>query len=264
MKSLSSFLVFTFIFLSVSHVFAEREQRVNVGQGISAPISRTSVNFANGFTNANSAVAASIAKPAVTLQADTGDNSGNDQKGFGGELSLGTGQAGIALGYYDRDCDGCDGRFGGIAGIALSSFAFGVGYREDDQYSAGVLINSKGSHRFGFTADMTPSDVPDGDVMAFGAGYSYHGQGFVFAIDASKRETQSTADDDGLIRITPGLEVHADKWGLSVSYDTGINDGSNPYDDNVWFGLGYRGNNFEISAYHDYVNEWSLALSFLF
>src|SRR5690606_36176473 len=127
-------LIYLF-FLSIGpNVFAEREQRVNVGQGISAPISRTSVNFSNGFTYSNSAIAALIAKPAFTLQADTGDHSGNDQTGFGGELSIGTGQAGIALGYYDRDCNGCDGRFGGIAGLAVSTFAFGVGYREDDQY----------------------------------------------------------------------------------------------------------------------------------
>ncbi len=265
MKWFSCLLLISAIIFSVPDAFAEREQRVNVGQGISAPISRTSVNFSNGFTYANSAVAASIAKPAFTLQADTGDDSsGNNNTGYGGELSVGTGQAGVALGYYERDCDNCEGRFGGIAGVAVSSFALGLGFREEDQFSAGLLVNQKGRHRFGFTVDMLSSDLPDNDIMSFGGGYSYHGQGFVFALDASKRETESTSDDDGLVLVTPGLEVHADKWGLSVSYDMGVNDGTNPYDDNVWFGVGYRGQNFEISAYHDYVNEWSMALSFIF
>ncbi|MBY0386283.1 hypothetical protein K2X05_14090 [bacterium] len=256
-------IIFCNLFLMSSFVFAEREQRLAVGQGIAAPLAQTSVNFSNGFTYSNSAVAGKMKSAQLTLEGDFGeDGSGNDQSGLGGELSLGNGQAGIGLGYYKNNCDGCDGRVGGIAGLQFSTMAIGVGFREDDQYSAGLLLNPNGSHRFGVTVDMLRSDLAD--VLSYGAGYAFHGQGFVFALDASKQETEVAGDNTDMIRITPGLEVHADKWGLSVSYDTAVNDSATPYDDNVWFGIGYRGQNFEIMGYHDYVNEWSLAVSFLF
>lgn len=262
MSCINKTSLFVILILFARNAFAEREQRVAVGQGVSAPISRTAVNFANGLTYANSAVAANMSKVALTLEGDTGDNdsTGNDDTGFGGEFSVGTGSAGLALGYYTRDCDNCEGRFGAIGGVSVSQWAFGLGYREEDQYSAGLLWNRKGNHRIGLTADWTPSDTTEDDVSSFGAGYSYHGQGFVFALDGSTR----SSDNDDIILVTPGLEVHADKWGLSVSYNVALNDDTDVYDDNVWFGVGYRGQNFEIAAYHDYVNEWSLAVSFIF
>jgi hypothetical protein len=201
----------------------------------------------------------------LTIEGDTGEDSlGNDQNGFGAEFAAGTGQAGIALGYYDRDCEGCDGRAGGIAGLSFSSFSLGVGYREEDHYSLGLLVNQKGKHRFGFVFDSESSDLPDSDIQSYGAGYSYQGNGFVFALDASKRSTDSSTDNDDLIRVTPGLEVHAQKWALSVSYDGAINDDADAFDENIWFGVGYRSSGFQLSFYHDYVNEWSLALSILF
>lgn len=256
-------IIFLYLYLVSSFAFAEKDQRLAVGQGIAAPLAQTAVNFSNGFTFSNSAVAAKMKSPQLTLEGDFGeDSSGNDQSGLGAEFSLGNGQAGIGLGYYQNDCDGCDGRFGAIAGFQFSSVAIGIGFREEDQFSAGLLFNPKGSHRIGVTADMFNSDVSD--VFSYGVGYAFHGQGFVFAIDASKQETEVEGDNTDIIRVTPGLEVHADKWGLSVSYDTAVNDDSAPYDDNVWFGVGYRGQNFEIMGYHDYVNEWSLAVSFIF
>lgn len=256
-------IISCYLFILSSFAFAESDQRLAVGQGIAAPLAQTAVNFSNGFTYSNSAVAAKMKSTILTLEGDFGeDSSGNDQSGLGGEFSLGNGNAGIGLGYYKNDCDGCEGRFGGIAGLQFSSIAVGIGFREEDQFSAGVLFNPKGHHRFGITADVLQSD--QADVLSYGAGYAYSGNGFIFALDASKQETEIEGDDTDMIRITPGLEVHADKWGLSVSYDTAVNDETTPYDDNVWFGVGYRGQNFEIMGYHDYVNEWSLAVSFLF
>jgi hypothetical protein len=265
MQNKLNHLLFLFCFIYSLQVKADREQKLAVGQGIAAPIQMTAVNFANGFTYSNAAVASLKAQPVLTLEGDSGeDSAGNNQTGIGGEFSVGTGNAGIALGYYDQNCDGCDGRVGGIAGLSFSSFALGVGYREEDQYSLGLLINSKGAHRFGLVLDWQAGDVPDSDIQSYGVGYSYQGSGFVLALDASKRTTESTADNDDLIRITPGLEIHAQKWALSVSYDGAINDDSDTFDDDVWFGVGYRGSGFQLSFYHDYVNEWSVALSFLF
>jgi hypothetical protein len=99
-----SFL-FLFCWLHGISAWADREQKLAVGQGISAPMSISTVHYANGFTYSNAAVAASLSKPLLTFQGDTGeDSAGNNQNGFGAEFAIGTGEAGVALWYYDREC----------------------------------------------------------------------------------------------------------------------------------------------------------------
>lgn len=241
-------------------------QKLAVSQGISSPTITSPVNFSHGRTFANSAVASQYQGPQLSLEADTrDDDNGNDDMGYGGEFGLGTGTAGIALGYYTRDCDGCDGRVGGIAGIGGSSIAGGIGFREEDTFSGGLLFNRDGKHRFGITADMFNSDLDNGDLMSYGAGYSYVGSSFVFAVDASKRDSDSPSpNNDDIIMVTPGLEVHSDRFALSVSYDAYLNDDNDTEDNDVWFGLGISGKSWHVAIYHDYVNEWSGALTFWF
>ncbi len=253
-----------------AHGDSKRAQKLSVSQGISSPAVTSPVNFAHGFTYNNSAVAAQLRDISLSLEADTSEdddsqNNYSDDTGYGAEVGVGTGAAGVALGYYTRDCEDCDGRFGGIAGVSGSAIAFGVGYREDDNYSAGFLFNPKGTHRFGVVADMFNSDLEDADVRSYGVGYSYVGNSFVFALDASKRDTDgpSTPQED-VIMLTPGLEVHSDWLALSVSYDAFVSDDNDIYDDNVWFGVGINGKDWNLAVYHDYVNEWSAALTFWF
>lgn len=264
MKTQLSFVSFVFLFSNIAA--ANSTPQLAVGQSISSPHAYTSVNFANGFTYANSGVAASFSKPNLTLETDFGDNNddGDDDLGFGGEFSLGSGTAGLAVGYYDRDCTGCDGRVGAIGGIAFGKMSIGLGFREDDLYSLGILWNASSAHHFGLTLDTFQSDATDADITSFGAGYSYRSQNFILAIDASKRSTQSNADDDDIVQITPGFEIHNNEFALSVSYDNYMNDDSDIYDNDVWFGVGYRTSNLQFSIYHDYVNDWTASLAIQF
>jgi len=265
-KALLVLLFFSMMVCGVAEARNLRGQRLAVSQGISSPTVTSPVNFSHGMVYNNAAVASQLQDVYLSLEGDTGeDNAGNDNTGYGGEFGLGTGSAGIALGYYERDCQNCDGRFGGIAGIGGPSIAVGVGFREDDNYSAGILFNRDGKHRFGIAADMYNSDLPDTDVTSYGAGYSYVDNSFTFAVDASRRDPDGPANPgDDVIMVTPGLEVHGQNLALSVSYDIYVNDDTDIYDDDIWFGVGYYGQNWGLSVYHDYVNEWAAALTFWF
>lgn len=262
------FICFTVSLLVIeeAHGRDSRGTKLAVSQGISSPTITSPVNFSHGMTFNNSAVAAQLQDIYVSAEADTGDDdNGNDDTGFGGELGLGNGTAGIALGYYKRDCEDCDGRLGGIAGIGGDSVAFGVGFREEDTYSAGLLFNPRSQHRFGFTADFYKNDLDEeSDLRSYGAGYSYVGNSFIFALDASKRDSENDNPNDDVIMVTPGLEVHGDWLALSVSYDAYVNDDNDTHDDDIWVGVGINGKSWNLALYHDYVNEWSAALTFWF
>lgn len=236
---------------------------LSVGQGISSPALTSPVNYSKGFTATNASVASRLNGPQVSIEYDKGDDSaGNDSSGVGGELGFGNGKVGAMLGYYDRDCTNCDGRWGGIVGVDTGSFSFGVGYREKKQYSLGALIGGNGSNRFGITADFTDQDSGN-DVTAYGIGYSYLGGSWTFAVDASKRDQKGAASND-VILVTPGLMIQADWLTVSVSYDVYTNDKDDVFDDQVWFGVGIGGDRAHLAIYHDYVNEWALVGTFSF
>lgn len=238
-------------------------QRLSVGQGISSPAITSPVNYSNGFTTTNAAVASRLSGPQVSIEYDKGDDSaGNDLSGVGAELGYGNGKVGAMLGYYDRDCTGCEGRWGGIVGVDTGSFSFGIGYREEKQYSLGALIGGSGSSRFGLTADFVDLDTGN-DVTGYGVGYSYLGGSWVFALDASKRDQKGAANND-VILVTPGLMIQADWLAVSVSYDLYTNDKNDIFDDQVWFGVGFGGDQAHLAIYHDYVNEWALVGTFGF
>lgn len=272
MRTMTLSLIFFAVIFVHSEAMADsrRGQRLAVSQGISSPTVTSPVNFSHGWTFTNAAVASQLSGVSLSLQADTGsENDGSrgrtDDTGYGGELAVGNGTAGIALGYYTRDCDDCDGRLGGIAGVGGNSVAVGVGFREEDNYSAGFLFNPKGRHRIGVAADMYNSDLENADVRSYGVGYSYVGNSFVFAVDASKRDFDgpSTPLED-VIMVTPGLEVHSNWLALSVSYDAHFSDDNDIYDDHFWFGVGFQGKDWNLAVYHDYVNQWSAALTLWF
>lgn len=261
MKSILSVLVLT---LATSPVWAQRGGNTNpsmlaVGQGISSPALSSPVNYSNGFTTENAAVASQLASPMLSLEYDTGDNNGSDVSGFGGELGIGNGQMGLIVGTYKRDCDNCENRTGAIAGFNFGAASIGVGYREDNQYSVGALFGVGGPHRVGLTADMTSGSGNDPDLTTYGVGYSYLGNQWIFAVDASKRDLENGGSANDILMITPGLLVQANDWlGLSVSYDLYTNDENDVFDDQLWVGLGLGRDRFNLAIYHDYVNEWSV------
>lgn len=235
-----------------------------VSQGISSPAITSPVNYSKGFTHVNSAVAASLTTGQISLEYDTGDDdSGKKNSGFGAELGYGNGTAGAMAGYYDRDCNNCDGKFGGLLGIAASSFSFGVGYREDDNYSAGLLINQNGNNRFGITAEFKDGKDTEKDLKSYGVGYSYNANTWIFALDASKQDQEDNINND-IIQVTPGLLVNIDWLSVSVSYDMYLNDKNDIKDDKAWFGAGFRSSKAQLAIYHDYINDWSFVGTFWF
>lgn len=236
-----------------------------VSQGISAPARTSPVNYSNGFTSENAAVASQLPGPQISLQYDTGkDSDGNDQNGVGAELGIGNGKVGAMFGYYDRNCEGCEGRWGGIVGLDAGSFSLGIGYREENFYSVGALIGGNGSSRIGINADFYDAEENEGqDLTSFGVGYSYLGGSWVFALDASKRTEDDGANND-VVMVTPGLLVSANWVSVSISYDLYMNDDNEAYDDQVWFGVGLQGRIAHVAIYHDYVNDWSVVGTFEF
>lgn len=232
---------------------------LSVGQGIAAPAINNAINYSNGFAHQNPAVAASLNGAQVSLEYDSGGkDESTKNSAVGAELGYGNGTAGAAIGYYDRDCQDCEGRFGGLLGVGSSNFAFGIGYREENSYSAGFLINQSGSHSFGITADFTDAETEGQDLRTAGIGYAYHGSSFIFALDASKRDDEAGGDNNKIIAVTPGLLVDINKIAVSISYDMYVNDENKLYEDDVWFGVGIKGNSGQLSIYKDYVNDWAI------
>lgn len=258
-------MILTVLIFSVP-TWAQRKSDANlvaVSQGISAPAITSPVNYNKGFTSHNPAVAAQLDKIQVSVEYDTGDNDDNDatadQDGFGVEAGAGAGGAGIMLGYYDRDCTNCDSQFGGIVGFDISSVSVGLGYREENTYSLGFLINNSGEHRLGIVGNFTEDDdAPGEDVTAYGLGYSYNADRWVFALDASKYDDDNDSTTlDEVTRITPGILVKANWLSVSLSYDMYVDDKNDVYDDDLWFGLGFGGDTAHLAIYHDYMNEWT-------
>lgn len=239
--------------------------KLAVGQGISAPVSTSLVNFARGFTFQNPVGAAFNSQPVVVLEYDTWDsNSAGGASGMGGELGIGSRGVGVNLGYTKRNCESCRGAAGAAIGYNTGNFGIGLGYREGPVYSLGLLFNGSGTHRFGLTGDMHDSSVPGSDLQAYGVGYSYVGSSVVFSLDASRRTTEAKLSTDKVIRVTPGVLVRASSFALSVSYDNYLSDEGNVYEDKPWVGLGVDIGRFHLAVYRDYVSDWAIAGSFTF
>lgn len=237
-----------------AYAIAHSGTRLGVSQGISAPTGTTPINFNHGFLQSNAAAAANFGKAHISLEGDTGGGNTN----FGGELGLGSGMAGVGLGYFKADCENCEGGFGAMGGLASSAIAGGIGYHEKSVYSAGAIFNPRGAHRVGLAFDYHGSNS---GISAFGAGYSYHGQNVVFALDASRRGARSKTLGDGAILVTPGLAVSSGMLSASISYDLYLNENLSDYANQVWFGLGLGNDRLQAALYYKYQNKWSVGLT---
>ena len=240
---------------------------LGISQGTSSPTRTSTLNFSNGYMPENPVGVIYQQGVRLTAEGDHGDdNQGNDNNGFGGELGIGDGQYGLAVGYYNRDCDNCEGDFVGALGVSFSDVGLGFRFAEE-LYSVGLIFNTHGKHRFGLMAQLDDPDGDDNNISTFGAGYSYNGDRVTFSVDAAKRDFENDNNFDDTILVTPGLAVHFDSLSFSLSYDHYVDEDPNnpPQDDDLWFGVSFGDKqDWYVAIYHDYVNEWSASASFFF
>lgn len=262
MQYLIFLVVFSFLFVPQAFS-ANKTNLLGVGQGISSPTQTSTVNFTNGFTSENPVGVIYQDKVRATAQGDTGDDASGDA--LGGEVGIGNGQFGFAVGYYSRDCNNCDANISGALGVSFSGVGVGIRVAEDIM-SAGVLINTNGKHRFGLMADLNNPDGDNNNVTSFGAGYSYVEQQITFSLDASKMDMENAGVNDDAILVTPGVSLRFNMVAISLSYDLYVNKGTgSTYDNDLWLGVGFgKADDWHVAIYSDYVNEWSAAVSFFF
>jgi hypothetical protein len=260
--------IFLFGLLISVQSFASNHM-IPVGQGISSPTITSTVNYSNGFTQENPAGVAYQNSIRLSGHFDFGDHdddsSTDDIDGFGGEFGVGNGQYGFALGYYERDCDTCEEEVAGALGAFFGGFGIGLRF-EEELYSAGIFLNPTGQHRLGAVVDLNDPDGEDNNITSYGVGYAFVHQGFTFSLDASKRDYETPTTNEDMIMVSPGLMVRIDKFALSVTHDSYIEeDEGAEVEDNTWWGFGYGSDqDWSIGFYHDYVNEWTVVGSLYF
>ncbi len=243
--------------------FAAQRNLIAIGQGIVAPTITHNLTYSNGFTAENPSGLANLGSFKLSAMLDTQQES-TTLNGYGAELGMGNGRAGLALGFYQRDCSGCEERLSGGFGIALgNSVSFGVSASED-VYTAGFLLNPRGQIRLGATA--TVFEVANMEFLSLGAGIGYFANSWSLSVEASKRKTDGNPSTDDTVWVTPSLALHVDSINFSVNMDTYVNTPNNSQiDDNIWFGVGIgNGSPYNLSVYHDFQGEWTLVGSLFF
>ena len=262
------------ILMMTQTVFAtvDRTNRntISVGQGISSPGTTTPINLYDGFTYENSAAASYLKKPQLTGEYTM--DSDPKIEYAGAEFGLGTSKSGVIVGYHKQmTCEGiesdlCDGLFGIKAGMNTEDYAVGIGYRSKSTYSLGVIFNPFSKSRFGITVDSRGETDRLEKMTAFGLGYSYESGNLIFALDASKKDTEGASSEaNGVIKVTPGILYQSMSFSASMSYDVYVNDKDKIYDDNekLTFGLGLRTEKLQLAIYRNFLYEadWSIALT---
>lgn len=257
MKTLIMFI--SFLFSSTAFAY----QHLAVGQGISAPHQGMSTFFSNGFTKENSFSAAQLERTRITAAYA---ESGNDTSIVGAEFGYGNGNAGFQAGYLDQDCSGCEGDFRANLAIQFAGIGFGVGFMED-LYSLSFLLNPDGQHRIGFVGESyQDADNSANEYFNVGVGYAFYSNNFVFSLDASKQEQDSSLVNDDRIIVSPGLLVPFQSFSVSVTHDINLELPENSdKKDETWFGIAiHPQDNFSVGVYSDFYGDWNANVSLLF
>lgn len=263
-------LLFLFLTSAAQAATSNQSNLIAIGQGISSPTLTSPVNYSSGYTHEspNGVLYQNSLRLSAQYDNDTDGNTSTGRAGYGGELGYGNGSAGLAGGYYTRDCDNCKGRFAGSGAVAISGVGLGLRY-EEHLYTAGLLFNTTGNHRFGVVAEFNDGNGEGNDLKSYGAGYSYVANQWTFTIDASKRDYENKTTYGDRILLTPGLMVRADFLQLSLNdkmtlhdRDTGTTNDKTTHD--FWFGVGIGGDSWHLAGYGNYYNDVSASLSFFF
>lgn len=244
---------------------------IAIGQGISSPSLTSTVNYSSGYTNESPVGVIYQNSVRASIQYDTdddGNTSNTGRAGYGGELGYGTGTAGLAAGYYTRDCTNCEGRWAGSAAVAIADVGVGLRYQKD-LYTASLLFNPSGAHRVGLIAEGNNGNGAGNNLKSYGVGYSYVASQWTFTIDASKRDYEDKTVYAERLLVTPGVMVRADFLQISLNDKITLKDreiGSNEdkTKHEFWFGIGVGNDKIHLAGYSNYVNDVALSLSFFF
>lgn len=260
-------VAFVFSISYSTSAFAAQSQRsanlIAIGQGVSSPTLTSTVNFSSGYT-AESPIG-TIYQNGVRITAEYDRNDVSDA--IGAEIGYGGPSWGIAAGYRKPNCTNCDGAAAGALGIDIGDIGVGIRFGKD-LYSAAVLFNPQGMHRFGVMAELNQTSS-NSKVTAYGVGYSYVASQITATVDASSRTFADSTIDDKRILVTPGLMFRADIVQLTVNDKITLNHDKNNAsqtgnDNEVWFGIGLGGDKAHIAVYSHYFNDFAVAGSYFF
>ncbi|MBC7754045.1 MAG: hypothetical protein H7Z71_07390 [Moraxellaceae bacterium] len=255
---------------------------IAIGQGISSPTLTSTVNFSTGYTHESPVGVVYQNSWRLSAEYDQDNNAdsnnNNGKTGYGAELGYGTGAAGIAAGYYTRNCTGCEGRWAGSAAAVVADIGVGLRYQKDS-YTAAALFNPNGTHRVGLIAEFSSDDDNDEtnnnngighSVKTYGLGYSYVGSQWTFTVDASQRNYENPTKYSIRLLLSPGLMVRADFLQLSLTDEITLNNretSTSNVDDThheLWFGVGVGDKAWHFAGYAKYVNDMALVGSLFF
>jgi hypothetical protein len=260
----SKFVVAAIVFLpSKPAISAEKKvPLMAVGQGIASPAAPITL-YSSGFTRQNPVGVAWQKGGRISLAHDRGDD--DQSKGYGGELGIGQGDLGLAIGYYERDCDNCDETVLGAVGFTMGGIGAGATLHEDSN-TLGLMIGGEGNHRLGLVAQVHDGETEDLDVVSYAVGYGFVHNNLTLVVDASKLQHKEKIVADDIILVTPGMALNLSSVQLSVSYDVYLeeeeeeedNNGNDDDRNDLWWGVGIGGDKFHLAVYGDWVNELSL------
>jgi hypothetical protein len=254
------FIILLVTFPLACWAVAPEENRLATGQGIAAPNVGTLVNLSRGFTVENPAGVMyqdgfrASAQMAKNLDTDTGVEGGYSGKEYG-----------FAAGMFKPGCSGCKPTTAGILGMNFAkSAALGLRYQTSNNiptYSAGVLFNPSGTHRFGVNVDYMLPPSPAYSTTSVGAGYAYVSKSWTIALEASKQQFQDpTATTGKIVTASLGVQKRVDSLMASLAYESRMNDTNKPTD-LMWIGAGFDSTDWNLAFYVNYRQEMMAVLS---
>ena len=140
MQKRSNFLLLSIIFSFPAYSAGKSGSNLlAVSQGISSPAVTSVVNYSSGFTHQNPV--GTIYQNGVRL---SGQYDADSSDGKGAELGAGNGKYGLALGYYEHDCNSCDEDIAGAVWGSLGKVTLGARFEDGiNTFGAGIaLVNS--------------------------------------------------------------------------------------------------------------------------
>ena len=264
---MSKYFLFMILLLINSFAFADgkNENLLAVGQGISYPTTTSTINYHSGYgvENPVGVLYQNGGRASLMYDQTNNNNNNNNSSGYGLEFGYGQKKWGMALGYYRRNCNNCDGNVAGDVAVNISNVGVGIKFQENI-LGLGAIFNPDKDHRFGLMVSVDSSNS-NSKVNAYGLGYSYAQKNFVLTLDGTILSTEnSNSTSNNSYILSPGVEILIDALQLSATYKMTRFDNSSLNENKLWFGMGYKDSSWSLAFYSEYIDDIALVLSFYF